>query len=554
MKKLAYAVLVLVASASGALAQNLNTTSILLVDGGSGNSLILSPASLTGNRTFTFPDANGTVAMSGSISFSIGSTLTGDGSGGSPLGINLANANSWSATQTFAGIVNTGTLDQQGAISSSTGTLAIADDASVTVDNATTSATTDVLTVVHTTTGTAANDIGTGILFRAEDDGGATENVARVAGVLTDATDANESSSLAFYTRIGGGALTETMTLNGDGDLLVTGIFNADAVGVLGNVNIDGDLVLNQAASDISNIATDVVVNDNLHVTGNADVDGTLNADGATTLNGAVTLGDNAADQVTATGNLDAANGLDVTNADLTVGGSNFTVDDATGNMIVVGTSNLQGTVSNTAGSLTFGDDIVVTGTSNLQGSIANSTGNLTISDIVVVNSGGATDMSFDETSIVRNSASTETLAFDNTGAGDINVLINGATSVTNSRLTVNGGHWTSQGTAPTAAGDGTNLAAGATVSTTATDVAGLVTATDNSVAAATGVITVTFASAYATNPIVVVTPANAAAGNQNRGFFVSNITTTTFDINVVNTVGDGTSTYSYYYQVIEND
>jgi len=40
--------------------------------------------------------------------------------------------------------------------------------------------------------------------------------------------------------------------------------------------------------------------------------------------------GDNS--QVTFTGNVDATNGLDVTNADLTVGGTRFTVDDATGN------------------------------------------------------------------------------------------------------------------------------------------------------------------------------------------------------------------------------
>ncbi len=52
------------------------------------------------------------------------------------------------------------------------------------------------------------------------------------------------------------------------------------------------------------------------------------------------------AGQVTFTGNVDATNGLDVTNADLTVGGTRFTVDDATGNTHTDGDLDVDGSTT----------------------------------------------------------------------------------------------------------------------------------------------------------------------------------------------------------------
>ncbi|MGE3802019.1 MAG: H-type lectin domain-containing protein, partial [Candidatus Kapaibacterium sp.] len=130
-------------------------------------------------------------------------------------------------------------------------------------------------------------------------------------------------------------------------------------------------------------------------------------------------------------------------------------------------------------------------------------------------------------------------------------LLVNGATAVTNSRIVVNEGHWTSQGTSPTAVGDGTNLAAGITMASPSTDVAGIVTATDGG-GVGTGVITVTFNSAYASTPVVMIVPANATAAGSS--FFVSNVTTTSFDINVSTTSGNGTDSYIFNYHVIEID
>ncbi|MCB0712315.1 MAG: hypothetical protein KDD67_08310, partial [Ignavibacteriae bacterium] len=130
-------------------------------------------------------------------------------------------------------------------------------------------------------------------------------------------------------------------------------------------------------------------------------------------------------------------------------------------------------------------------------------------------------------------------------------IRLNGATAVTNSRIVVNEGHWTTQGTAPAAVGDGTNLAAGVTVTAASTDVAGIVTATDGG-SIGTGVITVTFNAAYNSSPVVLVVPGNATAAG--ASFFVSNVSTTAFDINLSTTSGNGADTYVFNYHVIEMD
>ncbi len=150
-------------------------------------------------------------------------------------------------------------------------------------------------------------------------------------------------------------------------------------------------------------------------------------------------------------------------------------------------------------------------------------------------------------------------LEFDGNDDGTADVSIDGITGavdiagrLTTGPFTVANGHWTStQTTSPTAAGDGTNVAAGVAVSASATDAAGLVTVTDGG-NIGTGVITVTFDIAYAGDPVVTVTPANAATASS--AFYVNNITANSFDINVVTTAGDGTTSYSFYYQVLENN
>lgn len=163
------------------------------------------------------------------------------------------------------------------------------------------------------------------------------------------------------------------------------------------------------------------------------------------------------------------------------------------------------------------------------------------------MNSGGGTDLSITESSLGRNSGSAETLSIENGGAGSINVLINGATSTTNSRLTIDDGHWTSQQTtAPAAAAAGANVTSA--IISNGTDVAGFIDITSSGAPAAGAQATVTFDAPYATAPMVVMMAANGPAAG--IGAYVTR-TTTGFTVNFIGVPAASTS-HQFYYQVIE--
>src|SRR3989338_3695488 len=69
----------------------------------------------------------------------------------------------------------------------------------------------------------------------------------------------------------------------------------------------------------------------------------TLSGGSALTISATGPVNQTGTGQVTFAGNVDATNGLDVTNANFTVGGSNFTVAQSTGNTIIAGTLGLTG-------------------------------------------------------------------------------------------------------------------------------------------------------------------------------------------------------------------
>ncbi|MGE3799458.1 MAG: beta strand repeat-containing protein [Candidatus Kapaibacterium sp.] len=82
-----------------------------------------------------------TVSSTGLATVTTNATLTGDGTSGSPLGINLANANSWTGAQTFSSVdINGGTIDGTsiGATARSTGAFtSIGANAGLTLSSAT---------------------------------------------------------------------------------------------------------------------------------------------------------------------------------------------------------------------------------------------------------------------------------------------------------------------------------------------------------------------------------------------------------------------------------
>ncbi|MDI6591334.1 MAG: peptidoglycan-binding protein [Patescibacteria group bacterium] len=143
-------------------------------------------------------------------------------------------------------------------------------------------------------------------------------------------------------------------------------------------------------------------------------------------------------EKITLAKNVDATAGLDVTGASLTVGGSNFTVDTS-GNVSVSGTTNLatttisgagtyldvQSEIKNTAGDLSINDNVVVSGTSDLQGNVFDSGGNLTFADATDITG----TLTATTTQITVNTGSTA-LTVRQDGTGNIFEAKDGATTI----------------------------------------------------------------------------------------------------------------------------
>ncbi|MEZ4783224.1 MAG: hypothetical protein R3F28_03990 [Candidatus Kapaibacterium sp.] len=510
---------------------------------------------LTGNRTYTFQDGSGTVAFLSDIAVTTNSTLLGDGTGGDPLRINLSNTNTWTGTQTFGPVA----------------VLSIATfDADVTLGDSPT----DAITMNGTLAG------ATPLSFE-----GSTSDVNETTFAITDPTAdriitfQDGSGTVAFLSDV---AVTTNSTLLGDGtggDPLRINLSNTNTwtgtqtfgpVNVLSIATFDADMTLGDSPTDAITVNGTLTGATPLSFEGStSDVNETTFAITDPTADRTITFQDGSGTvaflsdvAVTTNSTLlgDGSGGdplrINLSNANTWTGTQTLPVTAAQGDALIASTN--VGTATINAARIGAGlTDAQVNDNLTIDGGTVNATpiGGTTPSTGVftqaTINSAGGTDLVITETGVDRSSGSAETFAIDNSGAGAASLVVNATTGVTNSRIVINEGHWTSQGTAPTAAGDGTNLAAAITVSTTSTDVAGFVTSTDGG-AVGIGVITVTFNAAYTTDPIVVVTPGDAATAG--AGFFVSNIGTTSFDINLASTLGDGTTTYSFYYQVIEND
>lgn len=138
---------------------------------GSGLSFSGTTLIATGGGVVSFTSPNSTLTVAGTT------TLTAD--------INLSNPNTWLALQT----------------------LEISDSATNTVTNA--------LVLTHDTSGTAAANFGTGLLFNGQSSTTANRNMAAINAVWTTATDASRASQVQIQTVVGAAALSTQLTIGG---------------------------------------------------------------------------------------------------------------------------------------------------------------------------------------------------------------------------------------------------------------------------------------------------------------------------------------------------
>jgi hypothetical protein len=75
----------------------------------------------------------------------------------------------------------------------------------------------DILTIGHSTSGTAANGIGTGVAFQTEDNGGAVQTGMTLDAVTTDATAASEDYDFVVSLMDGGTAAAERFRIDSGG-------------------------------------------------------------------------------------------------------------------------------------------------------------------------------------------------------------------------------------------------------------------------------------------------------------------------------------------------
>jgi hypothetical protein len=137
---------------------------------------------------------------------------------GAALAVDFTSTNAIWASATGSGNILFAVDTQNGRLSIGTSNPLAPIDA--TVNDAVNGDVTNLLRLNHNTTGTAANGIGSGILFTAENAGGTTNvNSARIAGSLITATAGSEAGALLF-SALSSGSLVSRMRITGAGTQL----------------------------------------------------------------------------------------------------------------------------------------------------------------------------------------------------------------------------------------------------------------------------------------------------------------------------------------------
>ena len=408
---------------SGATTISLTSTGDFVVDGQTGDVTIDQDGAMTAGNGVAVTGGN--VDVTNDLDVDGATTLdqTTISTDGGVFAVSGTNGASINTTSDAAGAITLGTnggTSETIAITNTQGTSANAIDIDATaggvdIDGGTTVA---IDGATGLSIGTAANDIDINAAGQLDLDGGTTVAIDGATGVTVNSTANDVDITGAANTNIGATTgdvdLTAAgeVTLNGTNTQVETGSFELNSGTTVTNIQAStgggGSGVRADGVADDNTLVTESAVREAIDAEDLTAGEGTsvggdgtsINIGGGNAFTGSRTIDVDASNltidatgggsfivdnnaggnfQVTGsggnvtvdnTGNLDAANGLDVTTSDLTVGGTNFIVDN-TGNVTAEGDTDLNGDLTVDGG--TFSLD--ATGASN----VTTSTGGLTV-------------------------------------------------------------------------------------------------------------------------------------------------------------------------------
>jgi len=165
--------------------------------------------------------------------------LTAGGGGGGTLtgGGNATQIAFWTATSTLSATSTFAWDNASGFLG--IGTTSPGNRLHLAVDDSNTSSVVDLLRLDHTTTATSADNVGTGISFRTEDDFGTTETIGDIQGILTDVTSGSEDGVFSFRVNKNG-TLVEALRIGAGGLTQTTATSTLSTVGTLTDTSLTG--------------------------------------------------------------------------------------------------------------------------------------------------------------------------------------------------------------------------------------------------------------------------------------------------------------------------
>jgi hypothetical protein len=336
------------------------------------------------------------------------------------------------------------------------------------VDDAATNAVTYSLTSTHTTTGTPAIGIGSGLRFIAETSAGNTEIGATIDAITTTITSGNEAFDLVFRTMSGGTAASEKVRITSTGNTILQG--DLDVRG--------GDITTNQTTFNLIDTTATTVNLAGSATTFNVGYDGTLgsatNISTGATQSGqtkTINIGTGGAASSTTTINIGSAAGGTITlsNPIVSITAGTDSTNSSTGALVVTGGVGI-------GEDLNIGEDLSVVGNTVLGG---NDTTTITINGQFVtgtrLKTGKTSTNTFNLSAydvdgaayadlITLTAGNTPTLTIVSTGVGSINNMSIGATTRSTgafTTLTSNGATTFTANTASTSTTTGTLVVTG---------------------------------------------------------------------------------------------